>query len=116
VPAGGAWKTMVLLAGGDVQEAAPVAMPPDFQYGLPQVPPPRTPRTAAAVPASRLLTREAHGGPGWPAAAIAAFFALMAALWTAALAAAYGRVGASGRPRAAAPADVDLRGSRSTPE
>ncbi|HEY4028404.1 MAG TPA: hypothetical protein VGO86_18400, partial [Candidatus Dormibacteraeota bacterium] len=96
VPAGGGWKTMVMLAHGDVLEAAPVAMPPDFQYGLQQVPAPQAPRTTAFVPASRLLMREAHGGPQWPAAAIASFFALMVAAWTVALAAAYGRVGAAG--------------------
>jgi len=96
VPAGGGWKTMVMLAHDDVLEAAPVAMPPDFQYGLPQVPAPQAPRTSAFVPASRLLMREAHGGPQWPAAAMVSFFALMVAAWTAALAAAYGRVGTAG--------------------
>ena len=73
-----------------------MAMPPDFQYGLPQVPAPQGPRTSAFVPASRLLMRETHGGPRWPAAAMVSFFALMVAAWTAALAAAYRRVGTAG--------------------
>jgi hypothetical protein len=102
VPAGGSWKTMVVLAAGDVLEAAPVAMPPDFQYGLRQVPTPETSRTTPFVPASRLMTREAHGGPRWPAAAILTLFALMAVAWTATLAAAHGRVGAAGPSGAAA--------------
>jgi hypothetical protein len=96
VPAGGGWKTLVILYRGDVLEAAPVAMPPDIQYALPQVPAPLAPRTTAVVPASSVLMREAHGGPRWPAAAILAFFALMAAVWIAALAAAFAGV-ASGR-------------------
>jgi cation diffusion facilitator CzcD-associated flavoprotein CzcO len=96
VPAGGGWKTLVLLGRGDVLEAVPVAMPPDFQYGLPQVQAPLTPRATAFVPASRLLTREAHGGPWWPAAPILAFFALMAVAWIAALAAAFARVSGAG--------------------
>jgi hypothetical protein len=86
VPAGGGWKTLVILYRGDVLEAVPVAMPPDVQYGLPQVSTPLAPRATGVVPASRVLTREAHGGPGWPAAAILAFFGLMAVAWTAALA------------------------------
>lgn len=94
VPAGGSWKTLVMLDRGDVLEAVPVAMPPDFPYGLQQVPAPHVPRTTAFVPASRLMTREAHGGPQWPAAAILSFFALMVVAWAVALAVAYGRVAA----------------------
>jgi hypothetical protein len=95
VPAGGAWKTLVVLYRGDVVEASSVAVPPDFQYGLPQVHAPLEPRSAAWAPASSLLMREAHGGPRWLAAAILAFFGLMVVAWTASLAAAYGRVGAA---------------------
>src|SRR5262249_25751871 len=62
VPAGGGWKTLVIVYRGDVLEATPVAMPPDFPYGLAQVPAPLTPRTADLLPASRFLMREAHGG------------------------------------------------------
>jgi len=96
VPTGGGWKTLVMLYRGDVLEATPVAMPPDFQYDLAQVPAPLQPRADAFVPASNLLMREAHGGPPWPAALIVAFFAVMAVAWTAALTLAYARVGASG--------------------
>jgi hypothetical protein len=95
VPAGGGWKTLVIEYRGDVLEAAPVAMPPDFQYGLPQVDTPLSARSSAFVPASRLLTREAHGGPWWPAAPILAFFGLMAVVWAVALAAVCGHLSAA---------------------
>jgi cation diffusion facilitator CzcD-associated flavoprotein CzcO len=102
VPAGGGWKTLVIEYRGDVLEAAPVAMPPDFQYGLPQVDTPLSARSSDFVPASRLLTREAHGGPWWPAAPILAFFGLMAVVWAVALAAVCARLSAvrPGPPRA----------------
>jgi len=92
VPAGGGWKTLVVVYRGDVLEAAEVAMPPDFTYGLPEVDTPLTPRSSAFVPGSRVLTREAHGGPWWPAAPILAFFGLMAVTWAVALAAACARL------------------------
>jgi cation diffusion facilitator CzcD-associated flavoprotein CzcO len=114
VPAGGGWKTLVIEYRGDVLEAAPVALPPDFQYGLPQVDTPLAPRTSAFVPASRLLTREAHGGPWWPAAPILAFFGLMAVVWTVALAAVCGRLSAAGpgSPPAGEDAGGGVRGPR----
>jgi cation diffusion facilitator CzcD-associated flavoprotein CzcO len=113
VPAGGGWKTLLIEYRGDVLEAVEVAMPPDLQYGLPQVDTPLEPRTSAFVPASRVLTREAHGGPWWPAAPILAFFGLMAVVWAAALAAACALLSAP-RP-APPPAGEDTRGGGRRP-
>lgn len=67
VPTGGSWKSIVLLARGDVVAAAPVAMPADPEGGRPAIPVLPV-RTARLDPASLLLMREAHGGAAWPAA------------------------------------------------
>jgi hypothetical protein len=82
VPTGGAWKTIVLLARGDVLAAVPVSLPADPALGLRAVPV-QASRTQAFAPASRYLTRESHGGASWPAILVYALWVSMVGLWLA---------------------------------
>src|SRR5207248_4694600 len=66
VPTGGSWKSLVILFKHDVVAAAPVWVPGDAQYKLPVIPVVPI-RTAPMARASKLLTRESHGGAAWPA-------------------------------------------------
>ena len=66
VPTGGSWKSLVVLFKHDVVAAAPVWVPGDLQYKLPVIPVVPV-RTAPMARASKLLTRESHGGAAWPA-------------------------------------------------
>ncbi|HJT37937.1 MAG TPA: hypothetical protein VJ818_05885, partial [Actinomycetota bacterium] len=66
VPTGGSWKSLVVLFKHDVVAAAPVWVPGDLQYKLPVIPVVPV-RTAPMARATRLLTRESHGGAAWPA-------------------------------------------------
>ncbi|MHB8571699.1 MAG: hypothetical protein ACYDAY_01910 [Candidatus Dormibacteria bacterium] len=78
VPTGGTWKTMVFLSRGSLMMAAPISFPADSAYGDAGVR--VTPRVVRQmVPASRLLTSEAHNGP--PLVASGAF-ALLAVVLT----------------------------------
>jgi hypothetical protein len=87
VETSGSWKSMVFLARGDVMEAIPVYMPADPAYRQPAIYP--ADGRQAFVPASRLLTREFHGGQ--PEALYLAFgaFGGMILIWVVALVAAY---------------------------
>ena len=67
VPTGGSWKSLVILFKHDVVAAAPIWVPGDRQYKLPVIPV-VSERTVAMARASKLLTRESHGGATWPAA------------------------------------------------
>jgi len=66
VPTGGSWKSLVVLFKHDVVAAAPVWVPGDLQYQLPVIPVVPV-RKAPMARASKLLTRESHGGAAWPA-------------------------------------------------
>ena len=66
VPTGGSWKSLVVLFKHDVVAAAPVWVPGDLQYRLPVIPVVPV-RTAPMARATKLLTRESHGGAAWPA-------------------------------------------------
>jgi hypothetical protein len=94
VPTGGNWKSLVMLERGDEVAAVPVAMVADPPYGLAEIPPPDH-RSAAFVPASRLLMREFKGGILWPAYLAIGLFTLMIVVWAASLALAYRAVGGS---------------------
>jgi hypothetical protein len=66
VPTGGSWKALVVLFKHDVVAAAPIWVPGDPQYKLAVIPVEPT-RTAPMARATKLLTRESHGGAAWPA-------------------------------------------------
>jgi hypothetical protein len=66
VPTGGSWKSLVVLFKHDVVAAAPVWVPGDLQNKLPVIPV-QPVRIAPMARASKLLTRESHGGAAWPA-------------------------------------------------
>ncbi|MFN2569789.1 MAG: hypothetical protein ABR564_09350 [Candidatus Dormibacteria bacterium] len=87
LPVTGGWKTVVSLQRGDEVMAAAIHLPPDPQIG------------AAAVPAvpqrhivfqqnTRVLLREVHDGPAWPAILAYGGLGLLVAGWFALLAAA----------------------------
>ena len=95
VPTGGAWKTIVLLARGDVVAAAPVSLPADPEYAL-SAAPLAAERTADLGPASAILLRESHDGAAWPAVVAYTGLGLVALAWLGALGAAFV---ALGRPR-----------------
>jgi hypothetical protein len=84
VPTGGSWKSIVLLFKRDVVAAAPVWMPSDPEYRLPAIPV-SSERVAPMARASKLLTRESHGGPTWPAAVAYGGLGITAAAWIATL-------------------------------
>jgi hypothetical protein len=85
VPVGGTWKSLLILARGDVMDAAPIAMPADAQVHLPPIHAPAS-RTARFVPAEQLLMREVHGAAEWPFVVILSLFALAVIAWAASLA------------------------------
>jgi hypothetical protein len=98
-PTGGAWKTIVMLASGDVLMAAPVAMPSDLEYGQPAIPASAA-RDEQFVAATKLLMREAHGGAAWPAVLAYSALLLVTAGWLSLLAAsAVSLAGSGGRDR-----------------
>jgi hypothetical protein len=98
-PTGGAWKTIVMLAGGDVLMATPVAMPADLEYGQPAIPA-TAERNGQFVAATKLLMREAHGGAAWPAVLAYTALLLVTVGWLAVLlASATSLAGSGGRDR-----------------
>lgn len=86
VPVGGDWKSVVRLARGRELGGLPVYMPADPFIDAAEVPVVER-RAGPLVADRRLLLREAHAGPAWPAAVgysglavgIAAVLALLAA-------------------------------------
>jgi len=72
-PVTGRWKAMVTLQRGDQVMAAPIYMPADREIGASAVPV-IPERRVAFVRNTKVLLREAHGGPAW--AAVAAFASL----------------------------------------
>jgi hypothetical protein len=94
VTTGGSWKAQVYLARGDVLVAMPLVMPVDPLYQSPAVP--LIPvRDGDFVPAQRLLTSEAHGGPPWVAALAYTALLAMAAIWVGLLMLGYRAVAAA---------------------
>jgi hypothetical protein len=72
----------------------PIVMPVDPQYQRPAVP--LTPvRDGEFVPAQRLLTSEAHGGPPWVAALAYTALLGLAAIWVGLLMLGYRAVAAA---------------------
>ena len=90
VPTGGTWKSLVMLARGDVLEAVPVSFPPDPSAGLPGIAVPQS-RTQPFQPASHYLMRESHAGTPLPAVLAIVAFAFFMVLWAALLAISYWR-------------------------
>jgi hypothetical protein len=88
VPVGGNWKTMLRLAKGSHLMALPVYLPPSPQSGRPGIP--ARARAGAMVSDTRLLQREARGGPAWLTTSAYAVLAVIVALWLALLAWALG--------------------------
>ena len=81
VPAGGTWKAILFLGRGPLVVAAPITMPRDAEFGQPLIAPPGQPETRQFVPASRLLTSEAHSGSPLVADVAYSAFALILAGW-----------------------------------
>ena len=79
-PTGGSWKTIVFLLKHDQVMAVPVSMPEDPLYGQAAIPV-AAERAETFAPASRLLTREAHGGAAWPAILAYSALGLVALGW-----------------------------------
>jgi hypothetical protein len=94
VPVGGSWKSIVRLARHQLMVALPVSMPADPVIGAPEIPV-ETSRTASFVPEGKVLMREAHPGPAWPALVAYGAIGTMALAWFIALTLAYRRVSAS---------------------
>ena len=66
IPITGKWKSIVTLVKGSWNMAAPVYMPVDPFIHAPEIP--AVPeRTVAFVRNTKLLLREEHAGPAWPA-------------------------------------------------
>ncbi|MFN2464799.1 MAG: hypothetical protein ABR598_00865 [Candidatus Dormibacteria bacterium] len=75
VPTGGTWKSAIFLTKQDVLDALPISMPADSEYNLPAVKVEPV-RTAAFVPAEKVLMAENHAGSSVPRLmATTAFFA-----------------------------------------
>jgi hypothetical protein len=112
IPVGGKWKSMLVVARGDVLEAVPIALPVDLQYGLPAIPAPVRPRHETFVPATQLMLRESHGGSSIVSLVVEAAFLALILLWAAALCLAGQRIGrgTGGGPRS----DSHLRRAPST--
>jgi hypothetical protein len=65
IPIAGKWKSMVALVKGSWNMAAPIYLPADPFIHAPEIP--AVPeRDVAMVRNTKLLLREAHGGPAWP--------------------------------------------------
>jgi hypothetical protein len=66
IPIAGKWKSMVALVKGRWNMAAPIYLPGDPFIHAPEIP--AVPeRNVAMVRNTKLLLREQHGGPAWPA-------------------------------------------------
>jgi hypothetical protein len=66
VPVTGHWKSMIALLRGTENMAAPIYLPADPFIHAPEIPVVPE-RTIAFVRNTKLLLREQHGGPAWPA-------------------------------------------------
>jgi hypothetical protein len=93
VPVSGSWKSMVTLERGDQVMAAPVYLPADEQIGAPAIPALPS-RDVTFVRNTKLLLREQHDGPAWPALAAYTGLALLLAAWVALIAFTVTRVSA----------------------
>jgi hypothetical protein len=82
VPTGGSWKSIVMLFKRDTVAAAPIWIPRDPQYNLPVISV-KAVRVAPMARASKLLTRESHGGAAWPAVIAYGGLGLTALTWLA---------------------------------
>lgn len=107
VPTGGSWKSLVILFKHDVVAAAPVWVPGDTQYKLPVIPVVPA-RTVPMARASKLLTRESHGGAAWPA--VVAYTGLLGTVlvWLALLILAFSVLNRGFALRTVAPHEIDL--------
>ena len=97
MPITGSWKTMVGLQRGDQVMAAPIYLPADPEIGASAVPAEPV-REAAFVRNTEVLLREAHDGPGWPAAVSYVSLAVVVGGWLALLALAAARISGPARP------------------
>ncbi len=80
MPVAGTWKTMVGLQRGDEVMAAPIYLPADAEIGASAVPA-LSERQTPFLRNTEVLLREAHAGPGLPAAVAYTSLALMFAGW-----------------------------------
>ncbi|MGH2704102.1 MAG: hypothetical protein ACRDJ4_03100 [Actinomycetota bacterium] len=102
LPVTGRWKTLIGLNRGDEVMAAPVYMPADPEISATAVP--AVPeRRVTFVRNTKLLLREAHDGPGWPAAVVYTGWATFTAIWVGLLAFTATRIDTSGRRQDAVP-------------
>ncbi len=88
VPVGGTWKTLVRFAEGPVLAGAAVFMPADPEIKASEIPVVAE-RTVPLERDTKLLLREAHDGPTWPAVVAYSAIGLVALAWFSSLAAAY---------------------------
>ncbi|HVF52283.1 MAG TPA: hypothetical protein VNC78_01620 [Actinomycetota bacterium] len=84
IPVGGTWKSIIRLARRDVLVAAPIYMPADAEIDAPEVPVVPL-RTAPLDRDTKVLMREAHEGPSWPARVAYGSILLIALGWITAL-------------------------------
>ncbi len=93
VPVTGSWKSMVSLLRGDQVMAAPVYLPADPEIGAPEIPAVPV-RDVAFMRNTKLLLREQHPGPAWPAVLAYSGLALLVAIFVALIAYTAVRIGA----------------------
>ncbi|HYX43704.1 MAG TPA: hypothetical protein VE760_01590 [Acidimicrobiales bacterium] len=109
VPVTGSWKAMVSLLRGDQVMAAPVYLPADAEIGAPEIPAVPV-RDVAFVRNTKLLLREQHPGPAWPAMLAYTGLAVLVAVFVALIA--YTAVRVSRREDAGPRQGWDPRGPR----